>query len=355
MTIGGVNLGEVVTGLLTPRAPSNDILNHLIKDQPEFYKFIDIDLSTARTDQIYDEPGTFIWVDNQFARGEVTLKLNELKFGKFDLRRQKYIQGPFFRFFITNVAGQGSIRLFISRGYQAASEPIEAINRAELAARLGSINTFDRRGDIVWMDSFNDGLSKWEWNYSGTSGSVSQASNCSRNGGYSCLLKAGSTTGWHAEIKRKMPIPTVGKMGIEFSFAFKALDQLSLFFDLYDGTTRYASHVWYDYDNDKFVYADHNWANQDLLSIELYASTAFLPTIARDIAWHTMKIVVDWQNERYTRFIIDNTVVDMSEYGLYSVADGTLPHLYFEIKNYGEHGVNGLVHVDDVIVTQNEP
>ena len=42
----------------------------------------------------------------------------------------------------------------------------------ELAARLGSIVSHDRRGDVIWLDGFEDGLDKWQPTTSGSGAAV---------------------------------------------------------------------------------------------------------------------------------------------------------------------------------------
>lgn len=348
MTMGGLALGAAITGLIMPRAPSNDILNNLIKNKPEFYKFVDIDLSTARTNQPYDEPGTFIWVDNQFARGEVTLTLNELQFGRFDLRRQKYIQGPFYRFFITNGAGQGAIRLFVSRGYQAASEPIEAINRAELAARLGSIVTFDRRGDVLWMDDFESGIKRWLLRETGVDTRVTWSADYSNRGGFCVKLLAGTGVIRQAGIIFRNSYPTVSRFGLEVSWA-RLLSATGFDLDLvlYDGTYGYQALIKYEDPNRKWEYTDEAAGWQTLLTD--YSSND------DGNWWHTAKLVVDLEAKRFVRAILGPNTVDMSDMVMYSWLDATTPHLMARV------GINGVVAggstylIDNVILTQNEP
>lgn len=343
-----ISIEEKFEPSIFPPALSRALIDHLTKDKPEFYKFIDIDLSTARTNAPYRESGDFIWVDNQFARGEVTLRLNEEKFDTYDLRRQKYIKGPFYRFFITNRAGQGVIRLFISRGYLVASEAIEAITRAELAVRLGSVVTFDRRGDVLFLDSFEDGLAGWEPSSYGEGGSAVQSSVRARTGAFSCLLTAGSDDYHCAAILRWIPYPCLSSFGFEFSFTYQNLfDYLYLEAYLYTGTFYYRFRIRYVPSEEKIQYEDLSGVFQDIAT--------GVPLLSEEHLFNTMKLVVDFVEGKYKRLLLNNLSYDLTDIPVYRLGGITPAYLYFNIYLEGREDENDKAYIDDVIITQNEP
>lgn len=344
-----ISIEEKIEPSIFPPALSRALIDHLVKDKPEFYKFIDIDLSTARTNEPYLESGEFILVDNQFARGEVTLRLNEDRFDAFDLRRQILIKGPFIRFYISNVAGQGLIRLFISRGYHAAIESIEAINRAELAARLGSIVTFDRRGDVVLLDSFEGGLAGWEPTSYGEGGSAVQSSVRARTGAFSCLLTAGSDDYHSAAISRWMPYLSLSSFGFEFSFTHQnPFDYLVLEVFFYDHDFYYKYGIRYIPSEEKLQYVDEvGGFYQDLATGVKLLSSEYL--------FNTWKMVVDTVGVKYKRLLLNNLSYDLSAIPAYKLASAPPTYQHFDIYLEGREGENDKAYIDDVIVTQNEP
>lgn len=350
MTVGGIDFGTALMGLLTPRAPSNDLLNQLIKDKPEFYKFVDIDLSTARTDQVYDEPGTFIWVDNQFARGEVTLRLNELQFGKFDLRRQKYVAGPFYRFFITNAAGQGVIRLFISRGYQAASEPIEAINRAELAARMGSPVTFDRRGDIVFLDGFDSTLNAWQIDKTGAGEDAVVSTEYCDKGGFSCKLTTDAVNLNYSSIEHYMSVlGTSSRIGLEVGLSWSGVGPaLQLCIMRYGSGTYQKGLMVLDTSvalGGKLGVVDAGVLTQIVTNLNLSGDY---------YSFHRVKLVIDLGTDTFVRTLLDATEYDISEYSLESGISPAPASILTYIKLVST-GDAEIAYVDSAIITQNEP
>ena len=222
------------------------------------------------------------------------------------------------------------------------------VDLGELAARIGSINTFDRRGDTVWLDDFEVGIGKWVANSWGAGGNVAVSKSYARNGIYSCAMTAGSD-GFHmAQIYRVMAYPVLGLLGFECSFAFDSdLDWFGLLFDLYDGTHRHEALVKYDYSNTKLQILDGNGDLHDLeTGLDIY--------VANYPFW-TVKVVVDFVNVNYVRVILNNTEYDVSGIDYLYNADASNPRLRPGVKNMGQLGQNAVVYIDDVIITQNEP
>ena len=113
----------------------------------------------------------------------------------------------------------------------------EVTDLGEVTVRLGSIITFDRGGDVVWFDDFENGIGKWETELSGSGAAIDLALGRSRNGLYAARLVAGSDASELARIIKVLPSPDTDSLGIEYSFQFaQAGDQLDLTLRLYDGT-----------------------------------------------------------------------------------------------------------------------
>lgn len=347
MEILKVSGGEVPPSPFPP-ALSRALIDHLTKDKPEFYKFIDIDLSTARTNAPYLESGDFIWVDNQFARGEVTLRLNEEKFGTYDLRRQKYIKGPFYRFFITNGVGQGAIRLFISRGYQAASEPIEMINRADLAARLGSIVTFDRRGDVVCFDDFEAAIIRGTVVGGAYPYGIFLTSETAKSGSQCIRLRPADAADAVVSIHQFNSALVTSRLGAEASFTMPVGEAyIYLYLARHTTTLSEAGGVEFEWQTGKLYY--HNAAGG-----LTYFATIYTP-YAHIKVFHTAKLVINFAEKKYVRFLFGDIEIDMSEYAIESYGFVVAPHVVREFGVTNKLGDEVVVYADDFILTQNEP
>jgi len=94
----------------------SQVVDTLRNDKPELIKEYPIDLSVARNAQEVVLTGTLIYVENpNDVTGPVYIQLNEPESAQIDLTKQRRIKGTFYRFFITNAAGTGTLNLRLSR------------------------------------------------------------------------------------------------------------------------------------------------------------------------------------------------------------------------------------------------
>ena len=218
----------------------------------------------------------------------------------------------------------------------------------ELAARLGSINTYDRRGDTVWMDDFEDGIIKWSTDTLGTGAAVASSSVYARNGAKSAKLTGGSDEDRYALITHRVTPLVLSKVGFECSFNHSAAVQyVEWWLHYFNGTTIYHFAVRFSKVDGKLYYP-----------ATAYTWTAFA-TVAGlfygPIPFHTCKLVADPVALKYVRFLLDETEYDLSAYAPWSEAASGTPYWEGEIKVVSLGNQNGVVYVDDVIITQNEP
>ena len=71
------------------------------------------------------------------------------------------------------------------------------IGLAEAAVRLGGISTHDRRGEIIWQDSFESGTvtPRWVTATNGAASLVKASAAKARNGAFSMLLQTDGAAG----------------------------------------------------------------------------------------------------------------------------------------------------------------
>lgn len=221
------------------------------------------------------------------------------------------------------------------------------VDIAELAARLGSIVTFDRRGNLVWMDDFEHGAAKWVLSGTGLGNAQAITTTRARNGTSSMLLTAGSTLNLDAQMTRYMPFPAIGPVGEEFSFSLGSdVDYFIYKMTLLYNDVIYRGEIKFDVTNSKIQYRNSAGVLTDLISPYTLTSS--------DTYFMTTKLVVDWATNKYKRFIINEATYDMSTLALYSVANPGWNYLHLQIDVWSTAGDNGKLYVDDLIVTQNE-
>lgn len=222
------------------------------------------------------------------------------------------------------------------------------IDTGELAARLGSINLFDRRGHTVLMDDFEAGILKWDSDGAGTNHAETVNAGAAKSGTQSCRLTAGEGAGGQSWIYKYLGVPVAGKLGAEFSFTVDAdTYYISIDFRWLDESKFYRALIKYNPTDKKFTYQNSGGTTTDLLtSITLRESTN---------TFNTLKVVIDTDSLEFVRFMINNQTVDMSGLGLYPDTDTTAASIYLGILHTSAHASVKSIYVDNIIITQNEP
>lgn len=219
---------------------------------------------------------------------------------------------------------------------------------AELAARLGSAVTFDRHGWIVWMDSFEEGLSKWEAVTGGTGAAAALDTTRSMHGLISAKLTTGSTGSYLAQIKRYSPFAVLNKFGVEIHATMHdSLDALYLILDIYTGSKVLDTSIAYEPSTNKLYYESSAGAMVELASdVNLYAYSYL---------FHAFKLVVNGESEEYVRLIVNDVLYDLAGVAVRTAADARAPYMEVSVMAVGDSGGNYSIYVDDVILTMNEP
>jgi len=220
---------------------------------------------------------------------------------------------------------------------------------AELAARLNSIVTFDRRGNVILLEDFEGSLSKCICDYS-AGGSVSISSKYSRGGSFSCKMVTGPVVDDFARIKIPLAYPHLSKMGFEACWNRSddgALKEICFGLDLYDGVTLWWPEV-------RWVKATNTWECR----ISGAGWTSLSPTVnyfVDDLPFNYVKLVVDFVNKKYVKLIANDATYDLSDISIYSSGPAVPPRLTPFIITYTRVAAEAVNYIDNIIITQNEP
>jgi hypothetical protein len=221
------------------------------------------------------------------------------------------------------------------------------IDEAELAARLGSIITFDRRGNVIWMDDFESGVAKWNLSGNGTGNTQLISTTRARNGSNSLALTCGSDLGVYSRMIKYLEPPVNSSIGFEFSFSIDAnITKIEAIARFYDGTYNRYGYFKIDVTNAKIQYMNSAAGWVDLLvGISWITNTSY---------FYTIKMVCDFLNDTYLRVVLRDKTYDLSSVELRKVASATYPRFELEITAYGTAVTNAVAYIDDIIFTQNE-
>ncbi len=219
---------------------------------------------------------------------------------------------------------------------------------AELAVRLGSINSFDRRGEVVFLDSFEGGLTKWAPVTSISAVTVVQSQGAARSGGFAAKFTGSMVPETVGGIEHYEHYPVLSKLGAEASFTLEAdLTYVEIESDLYNGSTYQRFRIRYHMGDQKLQYADSAGAWVDLATgVSIYG---YLPL------FHTLKVVGDAATGKYVRCLLDDQEYDLSGIACQAAASADVKHWRATVLADWLTVASASIYVDDVILTQNEP
>jgi hypothetical protein len=218
----------------------------------------------------------------------------------------------------------------------------------EAAARQGSIDIFDRRGNVFFLDGFEEGLAKWETGGSGTGHKEEISATYAENGALSCRLRAGSSNSHFAYIWRNVYTPSNKQVGIEVWYKpVSQYESLGVVLEYYDGTLEHDAAVRLNFSTSKIEYRDDLAAWVELDDLISYPATG--------VPFYPLKLVVDFDTDLYKRLIHADAEYPMASLQFYTTADARAPSMTVTISHVGVNGQNGELYVENVILTQNEP
>jgi len=218
----------------------------------------------------------------------------------------------------------------------------------ESAVRQGSPVSHDRRGDVIWMDAFEEGWNAWHYGLFAADATIRLASNTPLHGAYHLILGSGNDDVNGLDVFKRLAYPVLGNMGLEVAFAFPPeLGRLFLAISVYDGTHQRSYEVAYDLAAQTLSY----WTDPGV-GIP-FAAGVRLSTVYSCYA--IFKLVIDATAQTYFRLVLNEQWFDMRAYVPRRTVDGEPPNIAVSFGVRGDGVTDVDVYVDRVIVTQNEP
>lgn len=232
--------------------------------------------------------------------------------------------------------------------YRIDSATYTVMDLAELAARLGSIVVFDRRGDVTFLENFDNGHARWDTTLEGADASVSISPDHFRTAGYSVALTCGSDGQRSAGIRILTPYPRQANYGLEASFTLEALHiAFVLGLTIYDGTDAHNFVVRYLRATGTLQYLDQDGNYQAL--------TPTCRTYESDHLFNSLKLVATPITDVYDRAILNRQAYDLTALTGRVTPNLADQHFQIDIFYTGAADENPVGYVDDVILTQDEP
>lgn len=219
---------------------------------------------------------------------------------------------------------------------------------SELAARLGSIHRYDRRGEYMYGWDGRDGLGGWTVAWVAANDNVTIASDQCFMSAYSMWLHNHNQVGSACSVRRSITGFDEGREGVEISFQ-PGNNAIRLDVNYYSSgkVNSYNFLIRVNGNGNNIQIRDHTGVMRTVLTVGDLVSNPNL--------FHVMKLVVDFDTGYYVRMMFDYTEVDLSMWrGIPSApASPPLKRLELTCSITGEILAN--TYIGHVIITANEP
>jgi len=230
-----------------------------------------------------------------------------------------------------------------------AANPLHRLDdMAELAARLGSVDVFDRSGNVIYLETFSGGREQWSDATYGTGAAVAITTERVASPPFSLKMTTGGDGAHGVKVEYEVAYHHLCKMGLEYAFTHHINSEYHrMQFFHHEGETRYEYIVRFDIQNSEVQVYDSDGTYKAFATSVNLKSDAFI--------FNQAKLVVDVENNAYVRFTFNDETWLLGDYAPYEVAESSVPYLSIYAYFIGDAGSNRDHYIDNVIVTQNEP
>jgi len=232
--------------------------------------------------------------------------------------------------------------------YQTKRVGATLADMADLAVRMGSIVEYDRRGDIVSLDDFENTIIKWVGFIVGA-GAIALDSTTAKSGSQSLKITTGVLGGNRTIIRKSLITLGTLKVGAEISLcSLQAGCDFYLAILYWDGTIGRRANIWYDHSLTTFFVEDTvagNWTFVANVGAMRAGEHLFYP----------MKLVADFTTNLYARFLFGGAEHPIDTIVIPPIVLAGAPYFRADIEVRNILAASEDAWVDDFIFTQNEP
>jgi len=221
-------------------------------------------------------------------------------------------------------------------------------DHAELAARLGSIVTFDRLGTVIDLETFVKGRSRWASNIWGAGGAICLSNYRSLVDGVSLKLLSGTGVTPAVQAVWYLPYPELSRLGYEASYClFGNLYRVYHMLNVFKGTY--------------FAYFGIRWTvttgvieYRDLGAVWVDTGYNVVPA-PHTYLFNRIKLVGNALTEEYERMLINDQGFSLKGNYAEQVVSPDDPHIQACSQVWGDGIANMTTYLDACIFTETEP
>lgn len=322
------------------------------------YHVFKLDLTKARDNERIPFDGNRMIVQRIDSRAYA--RIDDRESNDIDISITRNIRMPFKEFYITNEAQHGELHLLCgTHGIFDAINPdpsisadafgnVNQINLSELSARLGSLTNWDRTGNLIWFEDWENNVITWSQSTAGVGSALSIGTTERYTGTYSLTMLATAGIGNYAKINRGVDVPPDGKIGLEVAFQPSMQNHyFNVGIDVDNGINRYKGAISYDSSDGSVDYwnSGGTWtklAGTKRISPQFHSFSHF-------------KMIIDNTTGKYVRAKLGSKEWDMSDIAMQSLATQLYQLCLLTIKHENNNaGFSAIAHLDNVIYTINE-
>lgn len=222
-----------------------------------------------------------------------------------------------------------------------------SIGNAELAARLGSILSYDRQGSIVQQTDFDNGWDSWRQSLVGGA-LLALTPGVGRMGGYTAKMTGGAIGTGRCALFNYIPVLASDRVGLATFLSVPIqTEYLELEISYSDAVTRYQGWVRWDCAAKEVQLLDNTPAWVTVLDgVDIYR---------RAQSFTFFKLVIDFTARTYERVFFGPFEVDLRAYSLNLLAPVAYPSIYVAVRNEPREGTTDISYCDGIAVTVAEP
>jgi len=219
---------------------------------------------------------------------------------------------------------------------------------SELAARIGSVDVYDRRGEVVVIDDITHGLSGWGKSGTGLNWAANIVVDPVYHSPFALQLIADAAPGSLTQVFKYYDQVIAAKTGLEIGICFTVEFDYFQMYIVHDNLIRKQNAVLkIDNTNKQISVMDD--------SLTFKVIDAITPPVFAYGKFHDVKLVADFSSGYYMRLLYDEHQYDLSKYKL--AVGGTPSDEHMEtLFTLASNGSNaGFAYMGHMIVTSNEP
>ena len=218
---------------------------------------------------------------------------------------------------------------------------------AELAVRLGSPYDDQRSGEVLHLTDFSAGLGGWAVGTTGAAGYGRLTGAYVKSGGVGVVVASEVSSAAYTHLFMLMPYPGLKSIG------FKA----SIGFDSHVSRVDYRIVI---SDSVNSIYFDIRY-NPALHTLQYLTTSDEWITLSSSLKlaavlpiFYDFKLLINCETQRYVRFMLNQYEFNMVDFVPSIAVNPITARAAFYIICYGDDVAQGLMYIDNVVITQND-